>query len=227
MKPKYDYPASRRSMVKGSRLYEVGDENLPSVTSILDATSDKSALIAWQKRVGKEEANKVKKEAAGLGTATHKLVENYLLEVEAKPNGNLVWQMAEKISKPLITNLQDNMDECWGVECTLFYPGLYAGTSDLVGVYKGEPAIIDFKTSKKIKKREWVENYFLQGTAYALAHNKMFDTDIKNCYILMVDRDGNFKEFDISEEFESYADKWSKTVDKYYELNTSRKELPF
>ena len=109
MKPKYDYPASQRSMVKGSRVYEVGDENLPSVTSILDATSDKSAIFAWQKRVGKEEANKVKKEAAGLGTATHKLVENYLLEVEAKPNGNLVWQMAEKISKPLITNLQDNV----------------------------------------------------------------------------------------------------------------------
>ena len=224
---KFEYPPSRRAMVKGSRLYEVGDENLPSVTTILDAMSDKSAIIAWQKRIGMEEANRQKKEASGLGTATHKLVENYLLKEESKPKGNLVWQMAEKISKPIITNLHVHMDELWGVECTLFYPGLYAGTSDCVAVYKGEPAILDFKTSKKIKKREWIENYFLQCTAYALAHNKMFDTDIKNCYILMVDRDGNFKEFDISEEFESYADKWSKTVDKYYELNTSRKELPF
>jgi genome maintenance exonuclease 1 len=214
-------------MVKGSRLYEVGDEHLPSVTTILDAMSDKSAIIAWQKRIGMEEANRQKKEASGLGTATHKLVENYLLKEESKPKGNLVWQMAEKISKPIITNLHVHMDELWGVECTLFYPGLYAGTSDCVAVYKGEPAILDFKTSKKIKKREWIENYFLQCTAYALAHNKMFDTDIKNCYILMVDRDGNFKEFDLSTDFELYSNKWSETVDKYYELNTSRKELPF
>ena len=224
---KFEYPPSRRAMVKGSRLYEVGDENLPSVTTILDAMSDKSAIIAWQKRIGMEEANRQKKEASGLGTATHKLVENYLLKEESKPKGNLVWQMAEKISKPIITNLHVHMDELWGVECTLFYPGLYAGTSDCVAVYKGEPAILDFKTSKKIKKREWIENYFLQCTAYALAHNKMFDTDIKNCYILMVDRDGNFKEFDLSTDFELYSNKWSETVDKYYELNTSRKELPF
>lgn len=209
-------------MVKGSRLYEVGDENLPSVTTILDAMSDKSAIIAWQKRVGMEEANKQKKEASGLGTATHKLVENYLLKEESKPKSNLVWQMAEKISKPIITNLHVHMDELWGVECTLFYPGLYAGTSDCVAVYRGEPAILDFKTSKKIKKREWIENYFLQCTAYALAHNQMFNTDIKNCYILMVDRDGNFKEFDLSTDFELYSNKWSRIVDKYYELNTNR-----
>jgi len=209
-------------MVKGSRLYEVGDEHLPSVTTILDAMSDKSAIIAWQKRIGMEEANRQKKEASGLGTATHKLVENYLLKEESKPKGNLVWQMAEKISKPIITNLHVHMDELWGVECTLFYPGLYAGTSDCVAVYRGEPAILDFKTSKKIKKREWIENYFLQCTAYALAHNQMFNTDIKNCYILMVDRDGNFKEFDLSTDFELYSNKWSEIVDKYYELNTNR-----
>ena len=227
MTSKFEYPPSRRAMVKGSRLYEVGDENLPSVTTILDAMSDKSAIIAWQKRIGMEEAYRQKKEASGLGTATHKHVENYLLKEESKPKGNLVWQMAEKISKPIITNLHVHMDELWGVECTLFYPGLYAGTSDCVAIYKGEPAILDFKTSKKIKKREWIENYFLQCTAYALAHNKMFDTDIKNCYILMVDRDGNFKEFDLGTDFELYSNKWSETVDKYYELNTSRKELPF
>ena len=184
--------------------------------------SDKSAIIAWQKRIGMEEANRQKKEASGLGTATHKLVENYLLKEESKPKGNLVWQMAEKISKPIITNLHVHMDELWGVECTLFYPGLYAGTSDCVAVYRGEPAILDFKTSKKIKKREWIENYFLQCTAYALAHNQMFNTDIKNCYILMVDRDGNFKEFDLSTDFELYSNKWSEIVDKYYELNTNR-----
>ena len=222
MTSKFEYPPSRRAMVNGSRLYEVGDENLPSVTTILDAMSDKSAIIAWQKRIGMEEANRQKKEASGLGTATHKLVENYLLKEESKPKGNLVWQMAEKISKPIITNLHVHMDELWGVECTLFYPGLYAGTSDCVAVYKGEPAILDFKTSKKIKKREWIENYFLQCTAYALAHNQMFNTDIKNCYILMVDRDGNFKEFDLSTDFELYSNKWSEIVDKYYELNTNR-----
>ena len=222
MTSKFEYPPSRRAMVNGSRLYEVGDENLPSVTTILDAMSDKSAIIAWQKRIGMEEANRQKKEASGLGTATHKLVENYLLKEESKPKGNLVWQMAEKISKPIITNLHVHMDELWGVECTLFYPGLYAGTSDCVAVYRGEPAILDFKTSKKIKKREWIENYFLQCTAYALAHNQMFNTDIKNCYILMVDRDGNFKEFDLSTDFELYSNKWSEIVDKYYELNTNR-----
>jgi len=156
MTPKYNYPESRRAMVEGRRIYTVGDENLPSVTTILDKTSDKSFLIAWRKRVGDAEADKVRNEAAGLGTATHKLVENYLLEKESKPKGNLVWQMAKTVSKPIIDNLKENLDEAWGVECTLFYPDLYAGTTDLVGVYKGEPAIIDFKTSKKIKKREWI-----------------------------------------------------------------------
>ena len=217
MTQKYNYPESRRAMVNGGRVYTVGDEKLPSVTTILDKTTDKSFLIAWRKRVGDAEANRVSKESSGLGTATHKLVENYLLEKESKPKGNLVWQMAKTISKPIIDNLKENLDEAWGVECTLFYPDLYAGTTDLVGIYKGEPAIIDFKTSKKIKKREWIDNYFLQCTAYALAHNKMFDTKIKNCYILMCDRAGNYKEFSMdNNEFQLYSDKWTETLDRYY-----------
>jgi CRISPR/Cas system-associated exonuclease Cas4 (RecB family) len=94
---------------------------------------------------------------------------------------------------------------------------LYAGTSDAIGVYEGEDAIIDFKTSKKIKKREWIEDYFMQGCAYALAHNEMMGTEIRKVVILMVDREGKFAEFTIKgEEFDEYCDKWAQRLADYF-----------
>ena len=111
-----------------------------------------------------------------------------------------------------------NVDEIWGTEIGLIAPGLYAGTTDCVGMHEGSEAIIDFKTSKKIKKEEWIEDYYLQCCAYALAHNEMYGTNIQKGVILMVSRDNKFKEFIIEgARFEMYCDLWTKRLEEYYE----------
>ena len=122
----------------------------------------------------------------------------------------------EMIEKGLV-----KVNELYGVEVGLIAEGLYAGTAGGIVIYEWDEAIIDFKTAKKMKKREWIDDYFMQGCAYALAHNEMFDTDIKKVAILMVDRESNFKDFVIEgEEFEKYCDKWSDRLADYYSKNS-------
>ena len=222
LKNKFDYPALRRVQTKQGRQYVGEDQKpVPSVTTILSDTGDKTALIAWRKRVGEAEANRVSKESAGLGTKVHDALEKHILGEQVTFGNNMVSVMAKDMSEAMINEGFTNIDELWGVEVGLIAQGLYAGTSDAIGVYEGEDAIIDFKTAKKMKKREWIDDYFMQGCAYALAHNEMFDTDIKKVAILMVDRDSNFKDFVIEgEEFEKYCDIWSDRLADYYSKNS-------
>ena len=117
-----------------------------------------------------------------------------------------------------------NVDEVWGTEVPLYYPGLYAGTTDCVGVWKGKPAIIDFKTTRKPKKREWIDDYFLQGAAYSAAHNEIHGTDIKTIVIMMIgwdeeaDNKGNYQEFVVEEtEFSKYSLQWANKVQEYFD----------
>ena len=219
---KFDYPALRRVQTKQGRQYVGEDQKpVPSVTTILSDTGDKTALIAWRKRVGEEEANRISRESAGLGTKVHNALEKHILGETVEFGNNMVSVMAKDMSEAMINEGFTNIDELWGVEVGLIAQGLYAGTSDAIGVYEGEDAIIDFKTAKKMKKREWIDDYFMQGCAYALAHNEMFDTDIKKVAILMVDRDSNFKDFVIEgEEFEKYCDIWSDRLADYYSKNS-------
>jgi genome maintenance exonuclease 1 len=217
---KYDYPALRRETQKNGKRQYVGDSGkpVPSVTTVLSDTGDKTALINWRKRVGDEEANRVSRESAGLGTKVHNAIEKYILQEEYEIKGNnFISIMAESMTTEMINNGLSKVDELWGVEVGLIAEGLYAGTSDAIGIYEGEDAIIDFKTSKKIKPRKWIEDYFMQGCAYALAHNEMMGTEIRKVVILMVDRDSNFKEYTIKdEEFDAYCDKWSDRLADYY-----------
>jgi genome maintenance exonuclease 1 len=217
---KYDYPALRRETQKNGKRQYVGDSGkpVPSVTTVLSDTGDKTALINWRKRVGEEEANRVSRESAGLGTKVHNAIEKYILQEEYEIKGNnFISVMAESMTTEMINNGLSKVDELWGVEVGLIAEGLYAGTSDAIGIYEGEDAIIDFKTSKKIKPRKWIEDYFMQGCAYALAHNEMMGTEIRKVVILMVDRDSNFKEYTIKdEEFDAYCDKWSDRLADYY-----------
>jgi genome maintenance exonuclease 1 len=126
--------------------------------------------------------------------------------------------MAKNMVDEMIDKGLSQVDEIWGVEVALIAQGLYAGTSDAVGMFNGVESIIDFKTAKKIKKREWIEDYFMQGCAYALAHNEMFGTNIKQVAILMVDREGQYKDFVIEgDEFDEYCEKWGKRLLDYYE----------
>ena len=190
---------------------------MPSVTTILSDTGDKTALIAWRKRVGDEEANRISQESAGLGTKVHNALEKHILGEEVSFGNNHISVLAESMTNEMVTNGLNKIDELYGVEVGLIAQGLYAGTSDAIGMYEGEEAIIDFKTAKKIKKREWIEDYFLQGCAYALAHNEMFESKIKKVVILMVDRESNFAEFVIKDdEFDHYCNKWANRLADYY-----------
>jgi genome maintenance exonuclease 1 len=216
---KYDYPNLKRIQTKQGRRYVGEDEKpVPSVTTILGDTGDKTALIAWRKRVGEAEATRISTESAGLGTKVHNALEKYILQEDYEIKGNNhISIMAKNMVTEMIDKGLSKVDELYGVEVGLIAQGLYAGTADGVGLWEGEEAIIDFKTSKKIKKREWIEDYFMQGCAYALAHNEMFGTDIKKVAILMIDREGKYADFVIEgKEFEDYCDKWSNRLADFY-----------
>lgn len=220
LNPCYTYQKLDRIENAGPRLYETPDgSRVPSVTTILSKTGDKSGLIEWRKRVGEDEANRISKESAGLGTLVHKHVENYILG-EARPGGNnLVQVLAKNMADKIIEQGLSRVTEVWGMEATLYYPGLYAGTTDLVGEFEGVPSIMDHKTAKKIKKREWIEDYFIQTCAYALAHNEVYGTSIRQGVIFMADREGGYETFIIEgPEFEHYCELWSRRVNDYYQL---------
>ena len=216
---KYDYPNLKRIQTKKGRQY-VGEDNnpVPSVTTILGDTGDKTALIAWRKRVGEAEATRISTESAGLGTKVHNSLEKYILQEDYEIKGNNhISIMAKNMVTEMVDKGLSKVDELYGVEVGLIAQGLYAGTADGIGKWKGQEAIIDFKTAKKIKKREWIEDYFMQGCAYALAHNEMFKSNIRTVAILMIDREGKYADFVIEgKEFDEYCDKWSDRLADFY-----------
>jgi len=217
---KYEYPKLKRVTAKSGQRQYTGEDNnpVPSVTTILSATGDKTALINWRKRVGEAEATRISTESAGLGTKVHNALEKYILQEEYEIKGNNhISVMAKTMVNEMIDKGLSKVNKIYGVEVGLIAQGLYAGTSDAIGIYEGDEAIIDFKTAKKIKKREWIEDYFMQGCAYALAHNEMFGSNIKKVAILMIDREGKYADFVIEgEEFNEYCDKWSSRLADYY-----------
>jgi genome maintenance exonuclease 1 len=215
---KFIYSKLTRDETTGKRLYACPDgTKVPSVTTVLDSTKDKTFLIEWRKRVGDAEATRISTESAGLGTLMHKHLENYAQGLERPKGNNVVAELARKMADTMINEAFCDIDEVWGIEASLYYPGLYAGTTDMVGLHKGKPAIIDHKTTKKAKKKEWIEDYFLQCCAYALAHNEVHKTDIRKCVINIIDRDAVLQPFIIEgDEFDFYAQKWADRIDQYY-----------
>ena len=215
IKNKYDYPDLERVELNGVRHYIDSKGNpVPSVTTILSGTSDKRGIEQWRRRVGENEAERVLKESTDIGSAVHEAIENYLNDEDwnefSESRTDLI---AKSITKKFINDGLSSIDEAWGLEVGLILDGLYAGTADCIGLVNNTPSIIDFKTAKKIKRREWIEDYFLQGCAYANAHNVMFETDIKQVVILMVDRDLIFKDFLIKgNEFDFYTNKWKQKI---------------
>lgn len=215
--PLYEYRTLSR--IEGpQRLYTTPEgDRVPSVTTILGDTADKTALMEWRKRVGEAEANRISQESAGLGTLVHKHIENYI-QGQPRPSGNnQVHILARNMSDAVINQGLINIDEVWGMEASLYYPNLYAGTTDLVGVYQGQPAIMDHKTTKKMKLREWIDDYFIQTAAYALAHNELYGTDIRTGVIFMTGRDGSYNTFVVKgAEFKHYTELWLQRVEQYY-----------
>ena len=220
---KYKYPILERVDTDIGRFYKDSKLNLvPSVTTVLSNTSNKAdGIVDWRLRVGDEEANRIIKQSTDIGTSVHLAIENYLNNKNWDEFGSSYEEkISQEITKRFISDGLTKITEIWGLEVGLILDNLFAGTADCVGTYSGIPSLIDFKTAKKIKKREWIEDYFLQGCAYANAHNVMFNSNIKQIVILMVDRDSIFKEFIIQEnEFKHLTEKWKKRLilfDKKY-----------
>lgn len=229
---RYNYTPLDRTTVDGKRHYCLPDgSRVPSVTTILDRTKPqekREALANWKKRVGEAKAQEITTEAANRGTRMHAYLETYVMSGDMKPLPNNPfahpsWFMAAEV---ILKGLQ-HVDEFWGVEVPLYYSGLYAGTTDLIGMWKGRPAIMDFKQTNKPKKREWIEDYFLQLAAYAAAHNEMHGTTIDQGVILMACQpkqlpDGTYStpeylEFEVEpNEFAHWSNEWMKRVELYY-----------
>jgi ATP-dependent exoDNAse (exonuclease V) beta subunit len=217
---KFKYQSIKRIDKAGKRLYETPQGHaVPSVTTILNATKDKTALIEWRKRVGPKLATEITTEAAGVGTRMHKYLEDYIQSgVWSKAGSNPYAAQAHKMATIIKEKAMVDLDEIWGSEINLWMPQMYAGTSDLIAVYKGQPAICDFKKTNKPKKEEWVDDYYLQLTAYAEAHNAIYDTNICEGHIFMCSRNLEYQQFDISpEDYKKWKHEWYERVYSYYE----------
>lgn len=217
---KYKYERLKRVEVDGKRRYAApGGPPVASVTTILSSTKDNTHLIEWRKRVGEKKAQEITSEAAGVGTRMHKYLEDYIEFGEwPTPGSNPYAKQAHMMATQVRDNAMVDVDEIWGSEVPLYVPGIYAGTTDLVGKYKNNPCIMDFKQTNKPKKLEWVEDYFLQLTAYAIGHNEVHGTDIREGHIFMCSRAGEYQQFDLwPDEFEEWAQEWWKRCEQYYE----------
>jgi|TARA_A100001391_G_scaffold114607_1_gene77442 genome maintenance exonuclease 1 len=203
----------------GQRHYDVNNNKLPSVTTILSQTQSKEkqeSIAKWKAKVGENEATRVKDQAASRGTNMHLHLERYILgrgHKDLTDEGQVAGDMAQTI----IDKGLCDVSEVWGSEVTLYYPDLYAGQTDLVGVYDYENSIIDFKQSNKPKRKEWIDDYFMQLGAYAMAHNHVYNTEITQGVILMCTPDNYFQKFQIKgREFIKYQHKFLERLDKYY-----------
>jgi genome maintenance exonuclease 1 len=212
--------------VTRKRVYLTPDgESLPSVTTILSATKDMTHLNEWKKRVGEEKARQITTEAAGVGTAMHSNLERFICGLQRQPGNNPVHVKANAMADVIIQNGLSKVEEVWAMEQSLYFPGLYSGTTDLVGVYEGRACVMDYKQTNKPKKEEWVDDYKIQLTAYIMAHNEVYGTDIQEGHVFMCSRGDHpteiggevYQQFDLlPDEFKHWQDQWLNKVEEYY-----------
>lgn len=230
---KFPYAELKRETLHGSRKYATPDGyRVPSVTTILDFTKPeekKKALLEWRKRVGEKQAQQITTEAAGRGTRMHKWLENHIKTGNAgTPGSNPYSKMSHEMAQEIINNGLSKCQEFWGTEISLYFPKVYAGTTDLAGVHDGSEAIMDHKQTNKPKKREWIDDYFLQLAAYALAHNETYGTNIRKGVVFMCVAPKEvesgkwtkpeYQEFIIEgKEFDDYTNKWYGRLEQYYQ----------
>lgn len=204
--------------VTKKRVYQTPDgESLPSVTTILSATKDMTALNEWKNRIGHAKAQQITTEAAGIGTAMHANLERFIVGMQRQPGNNPVHVQANKMADVIIQNGLANVNEVWAMEQSLYFPGLYSGTTDLVGVHEGEPAVMDYKQTNKPKKEEWIDDYKIQLVAYIMAHNEVYGTDIRKGVVFMCSRGLEYQQFELKpSEFNYWQDQWLNKVEEYY-----------
>jgi len=231
---KFNYVKIGREAVEGKRLYATPDgKKVPSVTTILSATvpeEKKQILRDWKERVGVENAQKITTEAANRGTKMHKFLEDYIVTgvMAEKPKNPFSWA-SHAMAQTIIDQGFPNINEYWGVEVPVYFPGIYAGTTDLAGVHGGSEAIMDHKQSNRWKKEEWIEDYKIQLVAYAEAHNEVHGTKIRKGVVFMAVKPKvneqtmeiidppKYQEFILSDsDYNTYKDIWWKRVEQYY-----------
>jgi len=219
---KFNYPKSIRAYYQGKRLYDIGQEKLPSVTTILQATQSnekREILERWRKKVGIKEAEAITREATNRGSNMHSYIEQFILgklNLDLLGDNSLEKMMADQIIE---NGLRNKLEEVWGVEATLYYPGKYAGACDLVGVYSNHETIIDFKQSNSLRQDSWNDDYYLQLGAYSLAHDKVYKTQISQGVILVCTKDLMFQCFTIdSDRLIDCQKKFLEKVEEYYQM---------
>lgn len=221
---KYNYQPISRETIDGVRKYATPDGlKLPSVTTILSATQPeekKKALDNWRRSVGVKRAQEITTEAAGRGTRMHKYLEDYVLTGVLNPPGSNPYSIqSNAMAKTIMEKGLSRCTEFWGTEVPLYFPSIYAGTTDLAGVHDGEDAILDYKQTNKPKKREWIDDYFIQLAAYSQAHDEVHGTKIRKGVVLMCSAANEYQEFILEgEDFEKYRDLWWRRVEAYYLL---------
>jgi hypothetical protein len=235
--PRHDYQPIPRVTVDGKRFYATPDgKKLPSVTTILDKTKteqSKQALNQWRARVGAEKAQQITTEAANRGTRMHTYLERYIKEGAIPERGSNPFSWPSHLmARTIVEQGLKNVSEFWGIEVPLYFPSIYAGTTDGAGIHLNEESILDYKQTNKPKRREWIDDYFMQLCAYAEAHNEVYGTKIRKGVVLMCvkpDLDANhnivgepqYQEFVLEGgEFEKYRDLWWRRVEQFYLLNT-------
>lgn len=230
MTNRYEYLGYER--IEGGpegRLYSTPTGNLPSVTTILSATSDDDGLKQWRAFVGDAKADEIVLEACTIGTFMHENLERRLVGDEDHQGGMPIRVLARSMADVIQREAWPKINEVWGQEVPLFYEGLWAGTTDLVGMHDGIPTIMDYKNSRKPKKWDKIENYRLQTAAYAIAHNQMFGTDINRGVIFICVREDpnnlKYQEFIIEgQDFEDAKKGWIERVEQYYIMKGDIKE---
>jgi ATP-dependent exoDNAse (exonuclease V) beta subunit len=221
----FDYPSSTRQTLDGKRVYNINGEALPSVTTILQATETeekKKILEQWKQRVGAENADRIRDQAANRGSVLHRIIENYITDTKHLDLTDL-GQEAHKMADILIQSaIDERLSEVWGVEPYLAYQGLFAGQTDLIGIHDGKITVCDHKNSNKPKKKEWLhDSYRIQLAAYALAFEDMFGEHIPRGVNFIITKDLYYQEFSWEgEEFKRAKYDWLKRVDQYYNQKT-------
>ena len=221
---KYKYAIGKQINEDSGRIYDVAGYRLPSVTSILSRTKDQGFLKEWRAKVGDKEADRIMNLSSVRGTAMHKYLESHITDIgyeDLTDTGKQAKTMAEKVIEIGLAPV----DEYYGSEVTMYYPGLYAGQTDLVCIHDGEDAIVDFKQSNRPKRKEWVEDYYLQIAAYAMAHDYVHGSRINKGVIMVCTPDLYYQEFVVEgAELRQYKHKFLKRLDMYHELKFDEKE---
>ena len=208
----------------GKRVYEINSYRLPSVTTILGATKNQEFLKEWKAKVGEQEAERIKNLSSKRGTSMHKYLESFITDVgydDLTELGQAAKPMAEKIMEVGLAPV----DEYFGSEVTLHYPGLYAGQTDLVCLHNGIETVVDFKQANRPKKKEWIEDYYLQIAAYAMAHDYVHNSKIEQGVIMVCTPDLYYQEFKTEgASLRAWKHKALKRINMYNELIHDEKE---